>query len=92
MSTIRKGDDHDLAAEAHLDLENMPGNHVETTEEFAEEQRSLLRAGKISKTLTLILVSTVPISLSSAPTLTPQLDTCPPHPLAHAHVRLGLHL
>lgn len=56
MMNIRKGDDHDLAAEAHLDLEGLPGNHEETAAEFEEEQKKLTRAGRISKTMTLILV------------------------------------
>lgn len=55
MMNIRKGDDHDLAAEAHLDLEGLPGNHEETAAEFEEEQKKLTRAGRISKTMTLIL-------------------------------------
>jgi len=55
MMSIRKGDDHDLADEAHVDLEAIPGNHVETTLEFEEEQKKLRRAGKISKTMTIIL-------------------------------------
>lgn len=49
MMTIRRGDDHDLAATAGVDLENTLGGHVETTNEFAEEQSKLMRASKISK-------------------------------------------
>lgn len=55
MMLIRQGDDHDLAVAAHLDLENIPGGHVETSAEFEAEQRKLSRAGKISKTMTIIL-------------------------------------
>ncbi|KAK2600424.1 hypothetical protein N8I77_009957 [Diaporthe amygdali] len=55
MMLIRQGDDHDLAAAAHLDLENIPGGHVETSAEFEAEQKKLSRAGKISKTMTVIL-------------------------------------
>lgn len=60
MMNIRQGDDHDVAEEAHVDLEAIPGNHVETAAEFEEEQKKLLRAGKISKTLTVVLVSRHP--------------------------------
>lgn len=55
MMLIRQGDDHDLAAAAHLDLENIPGGHVETSAEFEAEQKKLSRAGKISKTMTVVL-------------------------------------
>ncbi|EOO02402.1 putative urea active transporter protein [Phaeoacremonium minimum UCRPA7] len=55
MLEIRKGDDHDLATAAHLDLENIPGGHVETVLEFQEEQKKLERAGKISKTMTVVM-------------------------------------
>lgn len=55
MMQIRQGDDHDLATAAHLDLENTPGGHVETANEFEAEQKKLLRAGKISKTMTVVL-------------------------------------
>ncbi|KAI0384392.1 Na+/solute symporter [Hypomontagnella monticulosa] len=49
MMDIRRGDDHDLAATAGVDLEQTVGGHVETTNEFAEEQSKLMRASKISK-------------------------------------------
>lgn len=55
MMAIRQGDDHDLATAAHLDLENIPGGHVETVDEFAAEQEKLLRAGKISKSMTIAM-------------------------------------
>lgn len=55
MKAIRQADDHELADVAHLDLENVPGGHVETTTEAEEEQRKLLRAGKISKTTTAVM-------------------------------------
>lgn len=55
MLDIRKGDDHDLADEAHMDLETIPGGHNETAMEFEEEQKKLERAGKISKTMTLVM-------------------------------------
>jgi len=62
MMDLRRGDDHDIATEAHVDLEGVPGNHLETAAEFEEEQKKLLRAGKISKTMTVVLVSTAPHS------------------------------
>lgn len=55
MMQIRQGDDHDLAAAAHLDLEDIPGGHLETADDFEAEQKKLLRAGKISKTMTVVL-------------------------------------
>lgn len=55
MKAIRQGDDHELANAADLDLEDIPGGHVETTAESEEEQRKLLRAGKISKTVTVAM-------------------------------------
>lgn len=55
MMAIRKADDHDVADAAGVDIETVPGGHVETTDEFEEEQRKLVRAGKISKTMTIVL-------------------------------------
>lgn len=55
MMDIRKGDDHDLADAAGLDLEEIPGGHNETRVEFEEEQKKLERAGKISKTATVVM-------------------------------------
>ena len=55
MMDIRKGDDHDLATIAGVDLENTMGGHVDTAAEFEEEQRKLVRAGKISKTMTVVM-------------------------------------
>ncbi|KAH6623985.1 Sodium:solute symporter family-domain-containing protein [Chaetomium sp. MPI-SDFR-AT-0129] len=55
MMEIRRGDDHDLADAAGMDLEDIPGGHNETTVEFDEEQRKLSRAGKISKTATVVM-------------------------------------
>ena len=57
MMDIRKGDDHDVATDAGMDLETLPGGHDETVVEFEEEQKKLARAGKISKTMTVVLVS-----------------------------------
>lgn len=55
MMDIRKGDDHDLALQAHMDLEDTAGGHEETVIEFEEEQKKLARAGKISKTMTVVM-------------------------------------
>jgi len=55
MGAIRKGDDHDLADAASVDLEQIPGEHNPTSEEFAAEQVKLLRASKIAKTMTVVL-------------------------------------
>lgn len=55
MMDLRRGDDHDLTNAAELDFENVPGNHVDTADEFAEEQRKLARAGKISRSMTIFM-------------------------------------
>lgn len=55
MMQIRQGDDHDAAATAHLDMENTPGPHVATPDTFEAEQKKLLQAGKISKSMTVVL-------------------------------------
>lgn len=98
MMSIRRGDDHEMADEAHVDLEGIPGEHVETEAEMEEEQKQLLRAGKISKTLTVVMVSPhAPTELTRPlfPSLTTpggQTGAGLPGPLADAHVRLRLHL
>ncbi|KAK3331471.1 Sodium:solute symporter family-domain-containing protein [Apodospora peruviana] len=55
MLEIKKGDDHDVAAAAGLDLEEVPGGHDETVNEFEEEQKKLKRASFISKTMTVVM-------------------------------------
>ncbi|KAK4117896.1 Na+/solute symporter [Canariomyces notabilis] len=55
MMDIRRGDDHDLADAAGLDLEEIPGGHHESRVEFEEEQRKLQRASKISKSATVVM-------------------------------------
>ena len=55
MMEIRKGDDHELAESAGVDLETVPGGHEETAVEFEEEQRKLIRASNISKTMTAVM-------------------------------------
>jgi hypothetical protein len=53
MRAIRKGDDSDMASAD--DLELVPGASNTTEAEEAEEQRKLLRASFIAKTMTVIL-------------------------------------
>lgn len=55
MAAIRKGDDHDLAEEAHMDLEMVPGERAETEEEMAAEHAKLEKASVIAKTMTVVL-------------------------------------
>ncbi|KAK0725872.1 Sodium:solute symporter family-domain-containing protein [Lasiosphaeris hirsuta] len=55
MKSIRKGDDHGVASDAGVDLEDTVGGHEETVDEFADEQAKLERAGKISKTMTVVM-------------------------------------
>lgn len=55
MALIRKADDHDLADAAHVDLELVPGESHNSIADEQEEQRKLLRASKIAKTMTVVL-------------------------------------
>lgn len=55
MAAIRKADDKDLADEAHMDLEMIPGERIESEAEMAEEQARLKKASVIAKTMTVIL-------------------------------------
>lgn len=55
MAAIRKADDADLAAAAHMDLEQIPGETNPSTTEEAAEQALLARAAKIARSLTLFL-------------------------------------
>lgn len=55
MMAIRKGDDHDMAAAAHIDLELVPGETSNSAAEEALEQSKLLRASKIAKITTVVL-------------------------------------
>ena len=55
MKAIRRADDHDLAAAAHVDLEMVPGERRHSLHEEEEEQRKLQRAGKIARSLTVFL-------------------------------------
>ncbi|KAL2063304.1 hypothetical protein VTL71DRAFT_5109 [Oculimacula yallundae] len=55
MAAIRKGDDHDLAEEANIDLEMVPGENNTSEAEMEAEQVKLLRASKIAKGMTVLL-------------------------------------
>lgn len=55
MMQIRQGDDHDVAAAAHIVLENTAGGHAESATQFEAEQKKLLQAGKLSKIITVVL-------------------------------------
>ena len=55
MQQIRKGDDSDLAAAAHVDLELVPGESRQSDHEMRMEQHKLQRAAKIARSLTVFL-------------------------------------
>ncbi|TVY43462.1 putative urea active transporter [Lachnellula subtilissima] len=55
MMAIRRGDDHDLAASAQMDLELVPGETSHSANEEAVEQSKLLRASNIAKITTVVL-------------------------------------
>lgn len=94
MMEIRRGDDHELTDPVGLSVEEVPVNHNESGAEFDEEQKKLERASKISKTATIIMVS-YPERISpftQGSQLTGHIiDTRISGPVAHAHVRNGLH-
>ncbi|KAF2030541.1 urea active transporter [Setomelanomma holmii] len=55
MKAIRKGDDHDLAAAANVDLERIPGEERRAIEAEVEEQAKLTKAARIARWLTAFL-------------------------------------
>lgn len=55
MLEIRKGDDSDVAAEAHIDLELVPGASNTSEADFLAEQAQLKRASVIAKTMTAVM-------------------------------------
>lgn len=55
MKAIRKGDDHDLAAAAHVDLELIPGERNHSVAEDAEEQAKLKKASRIARYMTVFM-------------------------------------
>lgn len=69
MRAIRKGDDHEIAAEAHVDLELIPGERAGSNGSESEEleQKNLEKAAKIARlttvAMTLILLVLWPFPL-----------------------------
>lgn len=55
MMQIRQGDDHEIAAAAHIVLENSTDGQNESAQQFEVEQKKLLQAGKLSKIITAVL-------------------------------------
>jgi SSS family transporter len=55
MKLIRKGDDHDLALAANVDLELVPGERRDSVIAAEEEQVKLLKASKIARYMTLFM-------------------------------------
>ncbi|EDU47488.1 Urea active transporter [Pyrenophora tritici-repentis] len=55
MKAIRKGDDHDLALAANVDLERVPGEQRRAIDAEEEEQAKLLKASRIARWLTLFM-------------------------------------
>ncbi|KAK5134684.1 hypothetical protein LTR08_006199 [Meristemomyces frigidus] len=55
MKLIRKGDDSELAASAHMDLELVPGESRQSQHEERMEQHKLEHAAKIARILTVVL-------------------------------------
>ncbi|KAI4921315.1 hypothetical protein J4E85_008660 [Alternaria conjuncta] len=55
MKAIRRGDDHDLALAANVDLEQIPGEQRRAIEADEEEQAKLLKASRIARWLTLFM-------------------------------------
>lgn len=55
MKLIRRGDDSDLAAEAHVDLELIPGETTMTEQEQRNESRKLKRNAIFARCLTVAM-------------------------------------
>jgi len=55
MAAIRKGDDHDMAAAAGVDLELIPGERNASEVELQAEQHKLRKSGRIAKIMTAVL-------------------------------------
>ncbi|TKX20614.1 urea active transporter-like protein 1 [Elsinoe australis] len=51
MAEIRKADDADMAAAAHVDLEQVPGEHSRSSEEARAEMAKLDKSAKIARML-----------------------------------------
>ena len=55
MLNIKLGDDRHVAEDARVEAEEIVGGRQETTTEFQQEQKKLVRTGKISKITTVIM-------------------------------------
>lgn len=55
MKAIRKGDDSELAADAHVDLELIPGEGNRTQEMEEQEQAKLKKAAIIARSITVFM-------------------------------------
>ena len=55
MKAIRRGDDHDLALAANIDLELVPGERSNSVIAEEEEQTKLLKASKIARYMTVFM-------------------------------------
>ncbi|TKA70003.1 hypothetical protein B0A49_03634 [Cryomyces minteri] len=55
MKLIRRGDDSELAAAAHVDLELVPGESRQSDHKMREEQHKLKLASRIARGLTVVL-------------------------------------
>lgn len=56
MKNIRRADDEDITSAAHMSPDLLPGGSPESLAQEAAEQKHLLRASKIARTLTVCLV------------------------------------
>lgn len=55
MKAIRRGDDHDLVAAAHVDIELIPGERRASVVEEEQEQAKLWKAAKIARWMTVVM-------------------------------------
>ena len=55
MKAIRRGDDHDIAKSAHVDLENVPGERRASVADSAAEMSKLKKASRIARIMTVVL-------------------------------------
>ena len=69
MALIRLGDDSDLAASAHVDLELIPGATSMSDAELLNESTKLRRASLIAKTMTGVLTIALLVVSTSSLTL-----------------------
>jgi len=55
MYQIKRGDDHDIATAAHMDLERVPSHLGKAVAREQAEQSKLMRASKIARIMTVIM-------------------------------------